>query len=202
MPYPTRLLNENETLALDLHPHWWFFSEPVAALVGSIVLGIVALTQDGNVQKVLGYISLAALVISVIWVLARYATWATTHFVITSDRMIFRHGVFAKSGIEIPLGRVNNVNFSQSVFERILGAGDLLIESAGVDGRQRFTDIRHPEKVQNLIHAQTAASEQRRVGGEQPATDVATQLEKLEGLLERGSLTPEEFEEQKRRLLG
>ena len=36
MPYPKKLLNDYETVAVDLHPHWWHFAEPVSALVGSI----------------------------------------------------------------------------------------------------------------------------------------------------------------------
>ncbi len=123
---------------------------------------------------------------------------------ITSDRVIFRHGVFAKSGIEIPLERVNSVHFNQSIMERLLGVGDLLIESGAEEGRQRFTDIRNPDTVQNLIHSQMEKNEDRmfnRNGGALSA-DVATQLEKLEGMRDRGSLTHEEFENQKRKLLG
>ena len=78
----------------------------------------------------------------------RYLTWATINFVITSDRVIYRSGLIAKHGIEIPLERVNNVSFRQGIFERMIGAGDLLIESGGEDGQQRFTDIRDPERVQ------------------------------------------------------
>ncbi len=48
MPYPKKLLNDNESVALDLHPHWWFFAQPTAALVGSIALGIFALTRTGT----------------------------------------------------------------------------------------------------------------------------------------------------------
>ena len=107
----------------------------------------------------------------------RYLNWLTTNFVITSNRLIFRHGVIGKSGIEIPLERVNNVNFNQSVFERMLGAGDLLIESGGEDGQQRFTDIRHPAQVQNLIHAQMEGHFQRRASYvAAPTGDVTEQL--------------------------
>jgi uncharacterized membrane protein YdbT with pleckstrin-like domain len=132
----------------------------------------------------------------------RYLKWRTTYFVITSDRLIFRYGVIGKAGIEIPLERVNNVNFKQSIFERVIGAGDLLIESGGEDGQQRFTDVPHPDKVQNLIHMQMEDNQKRSfsvnvVGG----NDVATQLEKLEGLRDRGTISDEDFEEQKRRLL-
>jgi uncharacterized membrane protein YdbT with pleckstrin-like domain len=127
-----------------------------------------------------------------------------THFVITSHRIIYRSGVIAKSGIEIPLERVNNVNFGQSVFERLVGAGDLLIESGGEDGQSRFSDIKHPDQVQRMIHSQMEAAMQRRSGRsvDQPAANVADQLERLEGMLQRGTLTPEEFDQQKRKLLG
>jgi uncharacterized membrane protein YdbT with pleckstrin-like domain len=155
---------------------------------------------DGDAEKYMTWLAIALIVATAIWLVQRYMKWATTNFVITSDRIIFRSGVIAKSGIEIPLERVNNVLFNQSVFERVLGAGDLLIESGGEDGQQRFTDIRRPERVQNLIHAQMEVNESRRFGGP-VGNDVATQLEKLEGMLERGTLSEDEFEAQKRRLL-
>jgi uncharacterized membrane protein YdbT with pleckstrin-like domain len=206
MPFPKKNLNANETIALDMHPHWWYFAEPVWSLLGSIVLGIVVLakTDEGtSARKGLGVLALVLLVGTAIWLIIRYLKWLTTNFVITSNRLIFRQGVIGKSGIEIPLERVNNVNFNQSVFERILGAGDLLIESGGEDGQQRFTDIRRPAQVQNLIHAQMEGHFQRRAGYvSAPTGDVSEQLQRLEGMLQRGTLTQEEFEVQKARLLG
>ena len=140
-----------------------------------------------------------------IWVVVRYLKWMTTSFVITSDRLIFRAGVISKMGVEIPLERVNTIHFSQSIFERIAGSGDLIIESGGEDGQQRFTDIRRPDQVQKAIHAQKEAHDKRRFtvsGVDVGGGDVASQLEKLEGMLERGTLTAEEFQGQKDRLLG
>src|SRR5690606_17824440 len=101
MPYPKKLLNDYEELAVDLHPHYWYFAEAVAALVASIVLGIVVLVATDS--SALRWIVLGLIAISALWLLVRYLRWATTNFVITSDRVIFRHGVIAKSGIEIPL---------------------------------------------------------------------------------------------------
>src|SRR5215470_8348232 len=57
----------------------------------------------------------------------RYSKWITTSFTVTNDRVIFRQGLVAKSGVEIPLERIMNVNFKQSIWERLIGAGDLLI---------------------------------------------------------------------------
>jgi len=208
MPYPKRLLNDYEELAVDLHPHWVYFAEPAAALLGSIALGIVVLAVGA--ASAIKWIVLVLVVAAAVWLLVRYLKWSTTNFVITSDRVIFRHGVFAKSGIEIPLERVNSVHFRQTIFERMLGAGDLLIESGAEGGQQRFTDVRHPDKVQNLIHSQMELNEGRMyqqrttatVNGAGAETDVTTQLERLEALRDRGSLTAEEFEVQKQRLLG
>jgi len=225
MPYPKKLLNDYETLALDLHPHWWYFSESVFTLVLTVAFGVVAVVMEW--ASAVKWVALVLIVVAALWVLVTYLKWVTTNFVITSDRVIFRNGIFAKSGIEIPLERVNSVHFDQGIWERIVGAGDLMIESGAREGQQRFTDIRNPDRVQNLIHSQMEQNEDRMYGNVRkgnaaaagmstpppppppPTTgaatsaspDVATQLEKLEALRDRGSLSPEDFENQKRRLL-
>lgn len=202
MAYPRRLLNDHETVTVDLHPHWWFLAAPTIAVVASIGAGVATLMMtetDTTAQSMAGWASLAALAGSAVWLVVRYARWLTTHFVITNRRLIFRSGLLTKRGIEIPLDRVNTVHFHQGVWDRVVGAGDLLIESGGESGQQRFTDIRQPDRVQRVIHAELDLGRQR-PGGD-AVVDVAGQLERLESMLMRGSLTPDEFERQKRRLL-
>jgi uncharacterized membrane protein YdbT with pleckstrin-like domain len=161
---------------------------------------------NGSGRKALTIVAIALMVAAGIWLIARYLKWFTTYFVITSHRLIFRTGVLSKSGIEIPLERINNVNFHQTILERLLGAGDLLIESGGEDGQSRYSDIRHPDRVQRLIHAQMETTAQRHgsYAKTTPGTivDVTEQLERLEAMMQRGTLSVEEFEAQKRRLLG
>ena len=207
MSFPRQLLNVDEEVVLDVHPHWLFFAEPALTGAGLLILTIIlATTVGGGVTGFMLILVAAAL----IWGLWRLLTWRTTHFVITSDRLIYRSGIVAKRGIQIPIERVNNVNFKQGILERIVGAGDLLVESAGQDGQQRFTDVRHPDQIQNIIHAQMDANERRMhtgmanavAGAGTQGVDPATQLEKLEGMLQRGTLTRAEFEAEKHRLLG
>lgn len=145
---------------------------------------------------------LGAIVASSSWLIVGLIKWRTTYFVVTSHRLIYREGVVARNGVEIPLERVNNVNFNQSVFERFLQVGDLLVESGGQEGQQVFSDIARPEEVQNIIHSTIQREKQNRSGDTSSFTGVAHELERLEGLLNRGVLTDEEFEMQKRRLLG
>ena len=203
MPYPQRLLNDGEEVALDIHPHWWFFAKSAAATLFSSVLFLwsaVAL-GDATWERGLKWLFGVTAIVSLLWLGVRWLAWRTTHFVITSDRLIARKGIIAKSGIEIPLERVNNVSFNQSIFERVIKAGDLLIESGGEDGQQRFTDILRPDEVQNLIHLQMEENQRRTFTPAAQPIDVAGQLEKLEALRDRGTITEAEFESQKRRLL-
>jgi uncharacterized membrane protein YdbT with pleckstrin-like domain len=204
--FPRKLLNEGEDVVLDLHPHWWFLAKPAAALLGAMVLGVlVLLNVDQAIVRVLaGVLIIAALG----WAVVRWLDWRTTNFVVTTDRLIYRHGVLAKHGIEIPLERVNNVLFSQRFFERMLGAGDLVIESAGESGRQAFSDVRKPSAVQNEIYRQIEANENRKFdrigggGGTHAGTSVADELAKLDQLRRDGVLSDAEFQAQKARLLG
>lgn len=206
MPYPRKLLNTGEQIALDLHPHVIFFLEPALALLGALVLTIVLLIGTSGDWPLVGVV---VLLVAAGWFGIRYIKWATTHFVVTTSRVIYRHGVVGKMGIEIPLERVMNVNFDQSFWERLVGAGDLVIESGGKDGQSRFSDIRKPEMVQNMIHAQMHAWEESRSGRvvaaaapmPPPAADVPAQLDKLDDLRKRGVITDAEFNAQKAKLL-
>ena len=213
MPCPRKLLNDDEQIVLDLHPHWWFFAPPLLALIAALILGILALANDVHTAL---KIPVGLLVLGLLaWFGWRYLRWITTNFVVTSDRLIYRHGVLSKHGIEIPLDRVNTVFFRQSIFERMVGAGDLVIESASETGRQRFSNVRKPSAVQNEIYRQIEANENRkydRVGvsaaagttAAQTADDtesIPAQIRQLDELRKQGLLTEEEFSRKKQQLL-
>ena len=143
MPYPKRLLNDGEEVALDLKPHWWFFSKQVFTGVPLFILFVVFL-QVVDSGTTLGSILWWAWGIGALvwagWLGIKYLDWMFTYFVVTGDRVVYRTGVLAKKGVEIPLDRINNINFGQRVWERVIGAGDLSIESAGRDGQSVFSE--------------------------------------------------------------
>ncbi len=207
MPFPRRLLNDYETVVLDLHPHWWFFGWPAIATGATVLLSLIARAQlDGATETATSYLLLALLIVSAAWLIVRLLDWRSTYFVVTSHRLIFRRGLLSRTGIEIPLEKVNNVNFHQTIPERLLGCGDLIIESASESGQSKFSDVVNPDRVQGIIHTAIQERLQRGPGltnGGATASpiDIADQLERLEGLRERGVLTDAEFEDQKQRLL-
>ena len=202
MPFPRKLLNDGEDVVLDLRPHWWFLAGPVAALVGFIVLSIaVQATVDNDAVRL---ISAIPVVWAMLWFLVRYAKWVTTNFVVTTDRLIHRTGVIAKQGKEIPLERLNDITFNQSIFERLIGAGDLLIESGGERGQQTFHDVRKPALVQNIIYREIEAAQVRdaeRAAGFRSGASIPDQIEKLDDLRRRGIITQAEFDAKKAKLL-
>jgi uncharacterized membrane protein YdbT with pleckstrin-like domain len=207
--FPRKHLNDGEELVLDLRPHWLAVAVPTLGLVAAIVVGILvwAVGPDGGTaDTVLTVAALALIAVTLVWFLVRLAGWATTNFVLTTDRLISRQGVLAKSGIEIPLERINTVFFNQSIFERVVGAGDLAIESAGERGTQSFSNIRKPSLVQREIYVQIEDNENRkfdRIGSVgAPGLSTAEQLEKLHALLQQGALTQEQYEAERTRLLG
>ena len=167
-----------------------------------LTLLLRAQMPSGFFEDAVGYLGMASIIVSGAWVLVHLIKWRTTYFVVTSHRLIYRQGVVSRDGVEIPLERVNNVNFSQSVVERMIGVGDLLIESGGQDGQQTFTDIAQPERVQNIIHSTIQARTGSRSGATSGSMSIADELERLEALRDRGTISDDEFLEQKRRLLS
>jgi membrane protein YdbS with pleckstrin-like domain len=215
VPYPKHLIKENETLVLDLKPHWWYFARHILTGIPLFFLIILVFTLPSGTGKTLLLYVVAALTVAwAIWLLFRYIEWSYTHFVVTSDRVIFRTGVFAKHGVEIPLQRINNINFHQGIWERIIGAGDLIIESAGEQGQSDFKNVRHPDGVQqeiyrvmdakeisigSAIHSNLAAGTP---SAPAPASaSIPDQIQQLATLRDAGTITPEEFEAKKSELL-
>lgn len=207
MPYPRHLINEGETVALDLHPHWWYFSKHILTGIPLFIALIGVIALSGTARSVAASAWAILAVIWALWLLMKYVQWQYTHFVVTDDRVIFRTGLLAKHGVEIPLDRINNINFHQRIFERLIGAGDLDIESAGREGQSHFEDVRHPDGVQQEIYRQMEANARETASWSRPEAPVGSgasipeQIEQLAGLRDKGRITAEEYEAKKNSLL-
>ena len=206
MPFPRRLLLDNEQLVFDLKPHWIAIVPAALWAILSIVGGwaVTHYAFNGDWDKkhtiVVGAVLLAILFFSVAPVLG----WMFTRFVLTTDRIITRRGVLAKHSKEIPLERINDISFSQTVFERMVGAGDLLIESAGERGQERIEDVRKPEEVQRRIYEMSEDNSNRMMRPAAPAPheeSVTDQLEALGRLRDAGTISEAEFQTKKTELL-
>jgi membrane protein YdbS with pleckstrin-like domain len=220
MAFPKKLLIPGEDLVLDLRPHPVALALPVLLVVLELIVAIW-LTVTFNFSAWIWVI--AFVVVFVLYPLRRLIWWLTSNFVVTSERVIHRQGFIAKRSMEIPLEAINDVRFEQGIWNRIVGAGTLLISSASEFGTNSFTHIRHPEEVQKTIYEQGEANKRRMYSGmgagqappaagtqpppAQPSAptgvpSTTTELERLAKLRDDGVLTEEEFQAQKAKILG
>lgn len=221
MGYPARLLSDDEVIESEFRPHWTGIIREGFIVVAGIALTVVLLVF-ANLDY---WVYVALWVLAGLLIVRGLVRWATTLHVITNERLIYRAGLIAKQGTELPLEVIQNVAFNQTIFERIFGTGDLMIESAGTHGQTRYRDIPDPEAVQLLIYTmrefrmqaiESGTSTTQRVAaqGESESTDQtssatgtrgqskAAQLEILSRLHDEGKLSDDEFEGEKQKLLG
>jgi uncharacterized membrane protein YdbT with pleckstrin-like domain len=207
MPFPKQLLADHEKVIFDLKPHWiavlpsvlWTIALLVVLFLGyRAVDGIV----DGDAS---GGKMVVGIIVTIAWfflALLPFLRWQFTMFVLTSDRLITRTGIIAKHSKEIPLERINDVTFSQSIIERLVGAGDLMMESAGERGQTKISNVRRPEQVQLMIYKETEENSNRMMRGGAPVgSSIPDQIAALARLKEQGVLTEAEFEAKKQELL-
>jgi uncharacterized membrane protein YdbT with pleckstrin-like domain len=219
MPYPKNLVNEGENVALDLRPHWWYFSKHILTGIPLFIVLILVLRLNGTARDVAGVIVGIVAIAWAIWLLVKFLQWTRTYFVVTDQRVVYRTGVFARHGVEIPLERISNLNFHQGIFERMIGAGDLEIQSAGDQGTTLFENVRHPDGVQQEIYRQMEHDAKRDAGrGADAIADavgkavkentgggggqtIPEQIEQLAKLRDQGHITAGEFDKKKAELL-
>ncbi|MGH9104971.1 MAG: PH domain-containing protein, partial [Acidimicrobiales bacterium] len=147
MAFPERLLNPGEDVVVYARPHWKYLSPPfflaLAAVAGSIAALVAQVPRWSEVA--VG----AVLVLCLFWLAGRYLRWVTTAFVVTTGRLVLRRGVLRRSSREILIDRLTDITCSQSLVDRVLRCGDVLIESPGRDSPDVFRDLPHPMAVQN-----------------------------------------------------
>lgn len=159
MAYPEKILAEDEQVVERLHPHWlmlvpgifWFI---VTCAVGGFVLAEIYGNIDAGTGRTILVVVVIVLAVALLcWLaLKPLIRWKTTHYVFTTHRVLIRRGVFTHTGRDISLQRINDVGFSQSLWDRMVGAGTLTIESAGEQGQETLTDIPHSDRMQQLLN--------------------------------------------------
>lgn len=158
MGYPRDNLAPDEVVLLHRHPHWKTVLAPfVLFLVSTAIAGVLAgLAASASISSGVRFWLL--IVIGIGWALIftwyflrPLMRWKTTHFVLTDRRVIYRTGIASRSGIDIPVRRINSVEFHHGLLDRMLRTGTLLIESAA-DDPLSFHSIPQVEKVHAMLY--------------------------------------------------
>ena len=166
---PESSLAAGEQPVLLLHPHWKTLIRPilVAVLVVAIALIAEVLIGSGSAAPAArGAVGVVAVLFLMVWLIVPVLRWRTTTYELTTKRLRTRFGILTRRGRDIPLTRINDVSFEKGLLDRLLGAGRLVVESAGEHGQIVLTDIPHVEDVQATLF-RLVEDEQRRLERDQ-----------------------------------
>lgn len=165
-------LADDEEVWLHLHPHWKALVLPAVTLIVTCGCAafLVALLPAGDVRTPARLIVVGLAVLIVLaWTVRPFLRWRFTSYALTNRRLITREGMLARHGHDLPLTRIDDVSFSYTLLQRLLGCGTLTVESAGERGQLELTDVPHVEVVQAQLYRLVEDEEARTATeGEEP----------------------------------
>jgi uncharacterized membrane protein YdbT with pleckstrin-like domain len=161
---PESSLADGEQPVLLLHPHWKTLIRPVLVAVLVVAIALIAeVIPSGSGQAVTrAAIGVVAVVFVMVWLIVPVLRWRTTTYELTTKRLRTRYGILTRKGRDIPLTRINDVSFEKGLLDRVLGAGRLVVESAGEHGQIVLKDIPNVADVQATLF-RLVEDEQRRL---------------------------------------
>ncbi|MEA2603750.1 MAG: hypothetical protein QOF89_4742 [Acidobacteriota bacterium] len=150
---------------------------------------------------IVGGVLAVALGVVLAW---RFFRLRSYEFVLTNHRVIQQQGILSKRSMDSRLDKINNIEHRQSLWGRLLGYGDVEIDTASETGICRFNNVAHPVEFKRAI---LTAAEQYRAGSGVPLTAAsgpsgAERLRQLKALLDDGLISQEEFEVKRKELLA
>lgn len=197
-------LKKDENVVLVIRPHWLIIVWPATETVIGIMLGIYL----GGY----GYLIPLALICYLLFKIIQRNNnlWAVTNL-----RIIDEDGVFSINSKESPLDKINNVTYNQSVWGRIFDYGNVQIQTAAEIGATTYYMVEKPKKLKDTITTMQEEYKRSQIlsqtkefssaissgSQKQSRSDIATELEKLYELKQKGILSEEEFNMGKKKIL-
>jgi uncharacterized membrane protein YdbT with pleckstrin-like domain len=123
-------LSPGERVIFEGHPSW-------RAILGFYLKGILIAAVLGAIAKLVGASSttvfLIVLVLIALTVLVGFVKRVATTYTITDRRLNIKRGIVSREIQETRLERVQNVNYRQSVYQRLMQIGDVDFDTAATD---------------------------------------------------------------------
>lgn len=202
-------LKKDEKILIIIRQHWLKLVLPFFAwLLLSVVL--IWWLQNGT--------AFILVLLTALYPLFAYINWKYNLWCVTNLRVVDESGFFSRYSKESPLDKINNVEYDQDIWGRILGFGSVDIQTAAELGETRYELIHHPKLLKDTItHAQEEYKKMQisnqanqlaeAIARTSPATQpsqqmIADELHKLFELMQKGAITQEEYAAQKNKLLG
>ena len=197
-------LKNDENVVIVIKSHWLLIVWPFILAIIGLIAGILI---DGY-GYIIPFILICYLVYKIIQ--RNNNLWAVTNL-----RVIDEFGVFTLNSKESPLDKINNVTYNQTVWGRIFGFGNVQIQTAAEIGSTTYYMVEKPKSLKDTItlmqeeykksqirlEAQELAKAISSGSHNKSKSDIATELEKLFELRQKGALSEQEFNNVKKKIL-
>jgi hypothetical protein len=153
VPVSSRFLGPGEEVLVDLHPHWRRLAAPVVVSVVAVAAAAALTDRYPHAPSAVSVVLLALALVPLGWLAVRLAQWWAESLVVTTERLVLRRGLVRRDLVQLRLSRIAEVHCSQTLGERLLGTGRLVVELAGEDGAVTVDDVRRPRVLQRVLAA-------------------------------------------------
>lgn len=202
-------LKKDEKILIIIRKHWLRLMLPCVAW---LLLTVILLWWLQNATAFI------IILLTALYPMIEYINWKNNIWCVTNLRVVDESGFFGRYSKESPLDKINNVEYDQTVWGRLLGFGSVDIQTAAELGESKYEFIHHPKLLKDTItHAQEenkkaqitnqanqlAEAIARTNTATQPSQQmIADELHKLFELMQKGAITQEEYVVQKNKLIG
>ena len=145
-----KFLAPGEHVVFHVRAHWKGLITPVLALLAIGALTWFALVwwvpnpeTQAEARRIIAGVAVVLVCIFTGW---PYLRWLTTTDTLTTKRLISREGIITRTGRDIPIDRVNAVNYERTLIDRVFGCGTLIVQTAGTESDVELHDIAHIER--------------------------------------------------------
>jgi hypothetical protein len=230
--YADRLLSEGEEVVLRTRQHWLALlleaRYSILLFIAGLVLLFLSQAISGTFHDIVGWLTIGAIVISLLWLAKTYMTWYSEDYLVTNRRVLKVEGIVNKRSADSSLEKINDAVLEQNLLGRMLNYGDLDILTAADVAVDRYRMLNRAAEFKREMLNQKhdlegeynrplpgpplrsapaaaaappppAAAPARR---EMSADEVTRALGGLADLRDRGAISPQEYEAKKADLLG
>jgi len=153
VPISRRVLADDEEVLVDLRPHWVFLAGPAILTAVALAVAVTIAVEFPTAPVAVAGVLAALVAAPLLWLAARVVRWLGISLVVTTARILYRQGVFGRDLVQLRLQRVTEVHFVQTLVDRLIGSGQLVLEITGGDPMV-LDDVRHPRSLQRVINRQ------------------------------------------------
>jgi len=147
------LLEDEKPAVLAVRRHWAVLIEPTVKFLPVFLAGgwLLLFDPDNRVTSSAGLILVVA---SLVYYGLRVVEWWMRHFIVSRRRVLLTSGVIARTVTLLPLRRITDLTWKETVLGQILGYGTFQFESAGAgNALAEITYLPHADKLYRQVSA-------------------------------------------------